>query len=109
MKTVFFVPLILIFGGVECHAAEALAPQKLVGKFAFNWLADPAKQTCKPMTATFAGNLSAKRFTCASGEVSTESGLKPVTCGDPGKKVQYLVFDKKKDCEDERRNQASNE
>ena len=106
MKIVFLIPLISIVCAVECHAVEAQAPQKFVGKFAFNWFADPAKQRCQLVTAAFASNLAAKHFSCALDKVSNDFGLKPIRCGDPGEKAEYLLFDTNKDCENERGNQA---
>ena len=106
------VILVALFTSVCIHSSradDARAPKKFVGKFAFNFAADPAKQKCRPVTAAFAGDLAAKHFSCAPGDTPTAAGLKPVVCADAAKKVQYLLFDSNKTCEDERKEQAANE
>ena len=109
MKIVFLIALISTVYSIGCRANAAEAPQKHIGKFSFNWLADPASQKCQLVTADLASKLAAKHFSCAPSKEPTEAGLKPITCSDPQKTSEYLLFNKKSDCDDERKGQAANE
>ena len=104
MKIVVLVPLIAMAGPVECHAGEALAPQKFVGKYTFNSLSELDKQKCKLVTAAFASQLAARHFTCKSGDLTSAGPT--IACGDPGPKTEYLMFDTNKACESERQDQS---
>ena len=90
--------------------AQAGGLDVLSGKFAFNWLGDPAKAKCVKVTGQLFNEFKSKRYTCdlnVKKNTSTEVGARLCTAMPRDK--EYLIFDTKRQCDDERNTQASNE
>ena len=106
MERIFLAALAACLCAAAASASEA--PGKFLGKYAYKDI-DPAKQKCQLVSPALASRLEAGRFSCMTAEAPLgASGLKAIVCSDPGQKTQYLLFDSNKKCENERRNEASN-
>jgi hypothetical protein len=98
--TVFFLSVSAQAGGLDM----------LKGKYAFNWREDPALTKCAKITGPLFNEIKSSRFHCdlkPKSNTSTDVPARSCSEGENGK--EYLIFDTKKACEDERETQASNE
>ncbi len=89
------------------HAGEI---DVLRGKFGFDWFHDPAKGKCLKITDKLLTEFKSKRYKCdldVKKNTSTEVGAR--TCATISQDKEYLIFDTKRQCDDERETQASNE
>lgn len=90
--------------------AHAGALDVLKGKYAFDWHANPAETKCLKVAGKLLSDLTSKRFHCdmtLKTNSSSGVGLRNCSAGANGK--EYLIFDTKHDCEEERQSQAANE
>ena len=91
-------------------SAQAGGIDVLRGKFGFDWFHDPAKGKCVQITDKLLVEFKSKRYTCdlsVKKNTSTEVGAR--TCTTVPQDKEYLIFDTKRQCDDERETQASNE
>ena len=90
--------------------AQAGGLDVLRGKFAFDWFHDPAKAKCVKVAEHLLNEFKSKRYRCdlsLQKNTSTEVGARVCTTVPQNK--EYLIFDTKQQCDDERETQASNE
>lgn len=89
--------------------ADAQSVADLKGMFAFNWLKNPGRQTCVVVDGKLLAEFQSSRYRCdLSVRTNTSTGASVRTCTRVRKGAEYLIFDTRKDCEEERKTQASN-
>lgn len=99
--------LTVYFLSVSAQAGEL---DVLKGKYAFNWRADPALTKCTKIAGPLFSEIKSKRFRCdLKPKSNTSTDVPARTCSEGENGKEYLIFDSKKACEDERETQASNE
>lgn len=82
----------------------------LRGKFAFNWLNDPAKAKCMKVDGKLLSDFKSARYHCdLKANTNSSSGASSRTCTQIPRNKEYLIFDTKYACDEERDTQASNE
>jgi hypothetical protein len=88
----------------------AQSVDQLQGKFTFDWHSEPARQTCRKVEGPLLAGFKSANYRCDLKPVTnTASGKPAVICSQvKGGKREYMVFDTKRNCEDERKTQASN-
>lgn len=92
-------------------SAPALAADidSLKGQYTFNWFANPAKARCAAVDDKQLAIFKSAAFTCDLNPVTNTASGKPArVCAESGEKSEYLVFETRSDCEEERETQASN-
>lgn len=94
----------LCFLGGAASATES----SFVGKYTFNWLKSPGKQHCIKVDDKLASRLSSKEFGCKQNEGKTEAGETVPACTRVAGGVEYLIFDSRISCENERKAQDAN-
>jgi hypothetical protein len=94
----------LCFLGGVAGATES----SFVGKYTFNWLKSPGKQHCIKVDEKLASRLSSKEFRCKQNEGKTEAGDTVPACRRVAGGVEYLIFDSRISCENERKAQDAN-
>ncbi len=102
--------LALIAAFLCAATAGAGAPDQLKGKYAFDWHTEPALAKCVKVDGALLSQLKSKQFHCdmtLKKNSSSGVGLRNCSAGTHGK--EYLIFDSKHDCEEERQSQAANE
>ncbi len=99
-----------------CAPAHADSLDILQGKFAFNWRSEPDREKCVKVEGALLASFKSAKYKCDLKVISnTSSGEKARTCtaAKDGKETkdgkEYLIFDTKRSCEKERKDQASNE
>lgn len=92
-----------LLGGVA-YAAEP----SFEGKYTFNWLKSPGKQSCIKIDAKLASRLSSKAFKCHQNEGKTEAGEVVPACKAARGDIEYLIFNTRTSCENERQAQDAN-
>ena len=91
-------------------SAQAGGIDVLRGKFAFNWLNDPAKAKCIKVDGKLLSDFKSARYHCdLKANTNSSSGASSRTCTQIPRNKEYLIFDTKHDCDEERDTQASNE
>lgn len=89
-------------------AAKADPLDSLAGRYAFNWLANPAKTKCVAIDQKLLNAFRSGNYKCDLKErTNTNTGKALVSC--KGQSKEYLIFKTKAFCNDEREAQASNE
>src|SRR5262245_39930051 len=98
---------------ILCLASAPAAAQGLdvlQGKFAFNWHAEPAREKCVSVAGPLLADFKSAKYRCDLKVISnTASGEKARTCTAVKGGKEYLIFDTRRACEEERKTQASNE
>lgn len=90
--------------------AQAGGIEVLRGKFAFNWLNDPAKGKCVKVEGKLLNDFKSTRYHCdLKTNLNSSSGASNRTCTQIPRNKEYLIFDTKRECNDERETQATNE
>ena len=90
--------------------AQADGIDILRGKFAFNWFSDPATEKCVKVDGKLLNDFKSARYHCDL-KPNTNSSSEAIsrTCTLLPQVKEYLIFDTKKECDEERDTQASNE
>jgi len=83
------------------------AEASFAGKYTFNWLKSPGKQRCLKIDSKLDAEMSSRRFKCERGG-RTEAGQTPMACKRLAGGVEYLVFETRAACENERKAQDAN-
>jgi hypothetical protein len=99
---------------ILCLASAPAAAQSvdvLQGKFAFNWRAEPAREKCVQVGGPLLADFKSTKYRCDLKVISnTASGARARTCTEVKKDGrEYLIFDTRRACDEERKTQASNE
>jgi hypothetical protein len=94
---------VCLLSGVA-HAAE---PSFDV-KYTFNWLKSPGKQRCIKIDAKLASLISSSAFRCHQNEGNTEVGETVPACKAARGDIEYLIFNTRASCENERQAQDAN-
>jgi len=93
-------------------SAPALADpiDVLNGQYAFNWLTEPAKTRCVKVDAKLFADFKSPQYRCElTPKTNTNIGAPVRLCTGVKNKKEYLIFATQKQCNDERKAQASNE
>ncbi len=99
--------LILLFLATP---AQADGIDVLRGKFAFDWLHDPAKTKCVKVDGKLLSEFKSARYHCdLKANSNSSSGASSRTCMQIPRNKEYLIFDTRHACDEERDTQASNE
>ena len=102
-----FSAVTLIFLSSSSHAGGL---DVLKGKYAFNWRSVPDQTKCAKIVGPLFAEIKSQRFHCElKPKSNTSTGVPARTCSEGESGKEYLIFDSKKACEDERKTQASNE
>jgi hypothetical protein len=103
-----WVGLVVVAIVVACSTQDASAGSgdRLLGRYAFNWL-DPDKAKCAKVTDQLASEFSGPEYSCASSNTTTTQ-VEAVNCASKDHKKEYLVFTTYALCENERKIQAAN-
>jgi hypothetical protein len=102
-----FAVLILLLLSVP---ADAHRLDVLKGKFAFNWFGEPGGQKCVGVGGQLLADFKSTRYRCdLKPKSNTSSGATVRTCTEAKDRKEYLIFDTRQACEDERETQATNE
>ena len=91
-------------------SAQAGGIEVLRGKFAFDWLHDPAKGKCVKVDGKLMNDFKSTRYHCdlkANSNSSSDASIR--TCTQIPRNKEYLIFDTKRECNEERDTQATNE
>lgn len=88
--------------------AAGAAELSWAGKYTFNWLKSPGKQRCIKIDAKLQSRLSSSEFRCKRDAGKTASGHSVPSCERVAGGVEYLIFDTRAACENERKEQAAN-
>jgi len=86
------------------HAADP----SFQGKYTFNWLKSPGKESCIKIDGKLASRISSKAFSCHQSEGKTEAGEIVPACKAARGDIEYLIFDTRASCENERQAQDAN-
>ena len=83
----------------------------LQGKFAFNWRSEPSREKCIKVAGQLLADFTSKAYRCDLKVITnTSTGAPARTCTQlKGGRKQYLVFETLRACDNERKDQASNE
>jgi len=92
-----------LLGGIA-HAAEP----SFEGKYTFERFKSPGKQSCIKIDARLASRLSSNIFRCQQNEGRTEAGELVPACKATRGDVEYLIFNTRLACENERKAQDAN-
>lgn len=90
-----------------CGVAHAAEPS-FEGKYTFNWLKSPGKQHCIKIDAKLASRISSNAFKCHQNEGKTEAGEYVPACKAARGEIEYLIFNTRASCENERQAQDAN-
>src|SRR5882757_3377727 len=89
--------------------ASAQGLDVLQGKFAFNWHADPGREKCVSVAGPLLADFKSAKYKCELKPVSnTSSGASARICTAMNGRKEYMIFDTRRACEDERKTQESN-
>jgi hypothetical protein len=89
--------------------AAAQSLDVLAGKFAFNWRSEPAREKCVKVRGALMAAFKAGKYRCNVKPVTNTSTGAPARICTQTKGKEYLIFETRKACENERKDQASNE
>ena len=107
-KTPFVHSALILF--LITVPAQADGIDMLRGKFAFNWLSEPATAKCVKVDGKLLSDFKSARYHCdLKASTNSSSGASNRTCTQIPRNKEYLIFDKKHDCDEERETQTSNE
>ena len=102
-----FAVVILFLASAPANA-ESL--DVLQGKFAFNWRAEPSREKCIKVEGPLLAGFKSTRYRCdLTVKSNTSSGANVRTCTEVKDRKEYLIFDTRRACDDERKTQAANE
>jgi len=99
----FFV---LVSLSISCANTASAAGNEFIGKFTFNWLSDPAKAKCVKIDNKLMAMLASSQFHCRPPQSNTASGVTARMCAKVDGTAEYMIFDARADCENERKTQA---
>ena len=103
------VGLAILIAVLTSTPAAAKGLDVLRGKFAFNWRSEPSREKCVKVTDALLAAFKSNKYRCALKPITnTSTGASARTCTQP-KGKEYLIFDTLLACENERKDQASNE
>jgi hypothetical protein len=81
----------------------------LSGKFAFDWFAGPETSTCVAVDGQLLSSFKSTQFSCNLDVITnTSSGAPAQVCTKVGGGGEYLIFNTRAQCDEERETQASN-
>ncbi len=107
-KTPFVHSALILF--LVCAPAHADGIDVLRGKFAFDWFHDPAKAKCVKVDGKLLSDFKSSHYHCdLKANTNSSSGASSRTCTQIPHDKEYLIFDTKRACDEERDTQASNE
>ena len=90
--------------------ATAQSSDVLAGKFAFNWHSEPSREKCVRVAGALLADFKAKKYQCdLKPRTNSSSGATIRTCTQIKGRKEYLIFDTHRACDNERKEQASNE
>ena len=90
--------------------AAAQSPDPLAGKFAFNWHSEPSREKCVRVAGPLLADFKSKKYQCdLKPRTNSSSGATIRTCTQIKGRKEYLIFDTHRACDNERKEQASNE
>lgn len=90
--------------------ASAQSLDILQGKFAFNWRSKPAREKCVKVEGPLLSAFKSAKYKCDLKFVdNTASGEKARICTQGERGKEYMIFETRRSCENERTTQASNE
>jgi len=90
--------------------AAAESRDVLQGKFAFNWHAEPSREKCVSVGGPLLADFKSTRYRCdLKAKSNTSSGASVRMCTEVKGRREYLIFDTRRACDEERKTQASNE
>ncbi len=90
--------------------ADAQSLDVLQGKFAFNWHSNPDREKCIKVAGPLLAAFKSARYRCDLTVITnTSSGERARKCTERNDGKEYLIFDTMRACENERKDQASNE
>jgi hypothetical protein len=102
-----FVVLILFLAS---SPADADSLDVLQGKFAFNWHAEPRREKCVKVEGQLLADFKSARYRCDLKVISnTSTGASARICTEAKGRKEYMIFDTLRACDNERKDQASNE
>lgn len=79
-------------------------------KYAFDWHFDPARASCVKVGDRLLADFKSNRYRCdLKVKSNTNTGAGVRTCTKVGGRGEYLIFDTRKFCDEERKAQADNE
>lgn len=81
----------------------------LKGKFAFNWRSEPSREKCVKVTGALMAAFRSGKYRCDLKQVTNTSTGAPARICTQTKGKEYLIFDTLRACDNERKDQASNE
>lgn len=90
-------------------AATAAGIDDLKGSFAFDWLKEPSKATCVEVGSELLASFKSADFTCDLTAHPTSGEATAKMCSKVGGGSEYLIFDTRADCEEERETQSAAE
>ena len=89
--------------------AAAKGLDELKGKFAFNWRSEPSREKCVKVAGALLAAFKAGKYRCDLKPVTNTSTGAPARICTQTKGKEYMIFDTLKACDNERKDQASNE
>ena len=90
--------------------ASAAGLDDLKGAYAFDWHIEPASTTCEAIGDALLARLKSAEFACdLTVQTNSASGHPVRVCTAASGSGEYLIFDTRAFCEEERETQASNE
>ena len=97
---------VLVILSISCANTASAAGNEFIGKFTFNWLSDPAKAKCVKIDNKLMAMLASSQFHCRPPQSNTASGVTARMCAKVDGTAEYMIFDARADCENERKTQA---
>ncbi len=105
----FRLPMLVVmiaFGAASGGAASADGIDDLEGNYAFDWFQDPANTKCVEVDAGLLATFKSADFTCDLTDHPTSGDYTAKMCSKAGGKSEYLIFDTRAHCDEERETQS---
>lgn len=107
-KALCFSVLALVAAGIA--SARAAGIDDLRDKYTFDWLVDPDSGPCITVDEALLSSFKSAEYNCDLNAITnTASGHPAWVCSKVGGGAEYLIFETRAQCEEERETQASNE
>jgi hypothetical protein len=107
-KAICYAALALVTVGIA--SAHAAGIEDLRGKYTFDWLIDPEGSACVSVDEKLLTEFRSAEYTCNLNAVTnTASGHPAWVCTQVSDGSEYLFFETRAQCDEERETQASNE
>jgi hypothetical protein len=104
------IGLAILIALLSSAPAEAQSSDVLAGKFAFNWHSEPSREKCIRVAGALLADFKSKKYRCdLKPRTNSSSGATVRTCTQANGRKEYLIFDTQRACDNERKEQASNE